>query len=37
MSYPNDYQFIASEDVSKIRINDLVTEIEQSGKKYLNE
>ena len=35
MSDPNDYQFITSEDVGKNRINDLVAEIEQSGKKYL--
>lgn len=32
MGDPNDYQFITSEDVSKSRINDLVTEIELSGK-----
>ena len=33
----NDHQLITNENVSKNRINDLVAEIEKSGKKYLNE
>jgi len=37
MSDPDDYQFIVSKDVTKNRINDLVAEIEQSGKNYLAE
>ncbi len=37
MSNPDYYQFIVSKDVTKKRINDLVAEIEQSGKNYLAE